>query len=455
MSQPLRGTRVIVAGAGLAGLTAARELTRRGATVRVVEARDRIGGRVWTTRDAPLAPFHAELGGELIDSDHKAIRSLCREFGLPLKAVLLRGIGLAIAGRASSSRGRAARAAAERVSVLDSQGPLWKRFKRVFQPYADALDAAGGDWTSSAAAAIARRSMKDVLDAARASHAVWAHATGLRNFWMADPHHISAIVAAEQVLEGDPSQAAMYHIVGGNDRLVYALAEAARCRIDRRHVVRAVSRSDDDVRVTIEGPTGRLARARADCLVLALPAALLREITFSPPLPDAQRQAIASLQTGPATKAILRYSRPWWRRPGKPRAYGSNLAIGAVWDAGEDQRNAALLTLLAGGLASSGLQRVLGRQGGAGLNRQLRWLGTTAEVPQVHAATWEHDPWARGAYAYFDPSFDPALRPWLGRAAGPVFFAGCHTSADFQGYMNGAVESGIRVAGEIATTRRL
>ena len=455
-SQPLRGTRIIVAGAGLAGLTAARELTRRGASVRIVEARDRIGGRVWTARGAPLAPFYAELGAELVDKDHRAVRALCKEFGLPLKAVLLRGLGLvAASGPRGAEAGRTKRRGARDVAVLDSQTPRWNEFTRVFQRYANALDSVGGEWTSTVAAAIARRSMKDVLDTAGASASVWAHATGLRNFWMADPDQISAIVAAEQVLAGDPSRTAMYHIAGGADRLVDALAAAARCDIQRRHIVRAVTSTDAGVRVTIEDATGRAARARADYVVIAVPAALLPDIAFSPALPAPQQQAIQSLATGPATKAVLRYATPWWRRPGKPRAYGSNLAVGAVWDAGEDQTGAALLTLLAGGRASGGLRRVLATHGAAGLSRQLRWMGTTAEVPQVHAATWEHDPWARGAYAYFGPHFDPALRPWLGRATGRVFFAGCHTSRDYQGYMNGAVESGRRVAEEIMATNNL
>jgi monoamine oxidase len=72
----------------------------------------------------------------------------------------------------------------------------------------------------------------------------------------------------------------------------------------------------------------------------------------------------------------------------------------------------------------------------------------------MHAVSWEHDPWARGAYAFFGPGFDPALRPMLARAAGRVFFAGCHTSRAYQGYMNGAVESGQRVASEIVALHR-
>lgn len=439
----LRGTRVIVAGAGLAGLTAARELSRRGASVRVFEARDRLGGRVWTSRDAPLAPFYGELGGELVDADHHAIRALCKEFGLKLKPILLRGFGLAIADH-------------RRVNVFDSQTNPWKQFSNIFASRARALERVTGEWVSSAAAAIARDSVKEVLEAAGAPGPVHAHATGLRNFWMADPDEVSALVAAALVNEGDPSRTAMYHIVGGNDRLVDALARSAQCQVKRRHVVRAIDiSSNDSVRVSVEGPSRKRAMASADYVVLAVPIPLLREVEFTPSLPEVQQQAFASLETGPGTKALLRYSRPWWRRAGRPRAFGSNLAIGAVWDAGEAQRGAALLTLLGGGRASAGLQRVLSRAGAPGVNDQLRWLGTPGEVPQVHAAAWENDPWARGAYAYFSPRFDPALRPLLARAAGRVFFAGCHTSRDYQGYMNGAVESGFRVAEEIAAISRI
>ena len=449
MAQELRGTRVIVAGAGLAGLTAARELTRRGANVRVFEARDRIGGRVWTAREAPLAPFHGELGGELVDKDHHAIRALCKEFGLRLKPILLRGFGLATADRSVKRR------RASGVNVSESQAPTWRAFSKIFEAHAEALETVDGEWVSSVAARIARQSINDVLDAANASDAVRAHATGLRNFWVADPDQISALVATMQVLDGDPSTGAMYHVVGGNDQLIDGLAQAARCEINRRHVIRAIKSTEGQARVTIEGPTGRNAEADAHYVVLAVPAALLGEITFTPSLPPAQQEAFGSIETGPATKAILRFSKPWWRQPGTPRAYGTDLAIGAVWDAGEDQRGGALLSLLAGGRASAALQRVLAREGAPGVANQLQWLGNVTEVPQIHSVTWENDPWARGAYAYFSPRFDPALRPLLARAAGRVFFAGCHTSRGFQGYMNGAVESGIRVAQEIAAVNKL
>jgi monoamine oxidase len=254
----------------------------------------------------------------------------------------------------------------------------------------------------------------------------------------------------------------MYHIIGGNDQLVERLAAAAGCVIQRQHVVRAVQWNDQGVRVSIQGPSGRVAVATADYVVLAVPVPLLREVKFTPSLPEVQQRALQALDTGPATKALLRFATPWWRQPRRPRAFGSNLAVGAVWDASEAQPGAAILSVLAGGRASAGLQTLIEKQGAVGVAQQLQWLNRKTRaakhgvpIPAMHAVTWERDPWARGAYAYFSPRFDPALRPLLARAAGRVFFAGCHTSREYQGYMNGAIESGVRVAEEIASASTL
>src|SRR3989338_3246934 len=75
-----------------------------------------------------------------------------------------------------------------------------------------------------------------------------------------------------------------------------------------------------------------------------------------------------------------------------------------------------------------------------------------AELVGSRLVSWEADPFARGGYAYFDPAFDPSLRAWLARPCGRLFFAGEHTSLQWQGYMNGAIESGRRAAAEIAAS---
>src|SRR5213083_1356107 len=92
---PLRGVSVLVAGAGLAGVVAARDLTARGADVTVVEARDRVGGRVWTIRDGFADGQHAEAGGDMIDEGQTEILELARELGLKLSRILRGGFGFA------------------------------------------------------------------------------------------------------------------------------------------------------------------------------------------------------------------------------------------------------------------------------------------------------------------------------------------------------------------------
>src|SRR5437762_13750806 len=89
----LRGVSVLVAGAGLAGLAAARDLLTLGAEVTVVEARDRVGGRVWTLRDGFVEQQHAEAGGDMIDEEQTEIRHLAGELGLELTRILRGGFG--------------------------------------------------------------------------------------------------------------------------------------------------------------------------------------------------------------------------------------------------------------------------------------------------------------------------------------------------------------------------
>src|SRR4051794_41896108 len=89
----LNGVSVLVAGAGFAGLAAAHDLTARGATVTVVEARDRVGGRVWTIRDGFSEQQHAEAGGDMIDEGQGEIRALADAAGLKLTRILRGGVG--------------------------------------------------------------------------------------------------------------------------------------------------------------------------------------------------------------------------------------------------------------------------------------------------------------------------------------------------------------------------
>jgi monoamine oxidase len=434
--------RVLVAGAGLAGLTAARDLEASGAEVTVVEARDRVGGRVHTIRDGFEGAQHAEAGADLIESEQTHVLDLVRELDLKPVRILRHGWGF----YGADSRGR--------LRIRSAPGSFAEAAKRLEQEIRD-YRLAGRDWDSPVVAMIARQSVSDWLARVNSDAGFASAVTGLRGFFLADPEDLSLIALVDEFASGDtPGEARMFRIPEGNDRLTTALARTLRKPVLLQCVVKRVAQTDSGVRITVEGRRQEV--LDADYAVLTLPATTLRDVTFDPPLPPQQSRAIAHLRYGTATRVLLQFETRFWRRPGRPSAFGTDQQIGAVWDGNEQQAHQpGILSLLAGGRASAGVRSILSSGGTAELIDRLRWLGSPSELLTHRVVPWEDDPWSKGGYAFFDPSFPPTLRDWLARAFGRLAFAGEHTSAQSQGYMNGAIESGKRAAAEVRAMRAI
>ncbi|MQA28642.1 MAG: FAD-dependent oxidoreductase [Luteitalea sp.] len=442
----LSGVSVLVAGAGLAGLAAARDLADRGADVTIIEARDRVGGRVFTIRNGFAESQHGEAGGDMIDQGHEEVRRLTQELGLKLVPILHRGFGYA---RADSTG---------RVRIVQRNvARSWTRLAAQLEPFSRLYRLGERRWDTPITSEIARMSVAQWLDDVRADDELRATATGLRGFFLADSEELSLLALIDQFSDnGSPVPSRMSRVEGGNDRLATSIAAALGARVRLGTELAAVSHRGRGVRASVK--SGRqTSQIQVDYLLFALPATLLRRIPITPALPAQQHEAIARLQYGRATKTLLQFARRFWRAPARPRAFGSPLPFGAVWEANEEQRGKpGILALLAGGAASNATADVVSREGVAGLARSLDWLGSRdQEVLGWRQVVWESDPWSRGGYAVFDPLFDPRLRGWLSQPCERLFFAGEHTSIRWQGYMNGAVESGRRAAAEIASTHRI
>lgn len=438
-SRSLRGTSVIVAGAGLAGLTAAFELHTRGARVTVVEARDRVGGRVWTRRDGFNEGQHAEAGGDMIDPDQEAIRRLAKNLGLTLSPILRGGFTFV--------RQAARRPVIEQASAA---GGLWTQLAQAAEPWVRAHRLNERRWDGPIARRLADCSVAEWLDDIGATRQLRARLNGMRGFFLADPENLSLLALVDQLATESSAVNHFYRIKGGNDRLATALAETVNESVQLKTMVRAVAQRHGQVRVTLRGEDGE-GHMTADALVLALPATMVRRIAFTPPLPRPQREAVRDLRYGPATKTLLQFNRRFWRRSGKPLAYGTDLPIGAIWDGNEEQQGrSGILTLLAGDSASRDTKQLLAQGGAEAVAAQLKWLGAAKGVLSASRhVSWEDDPFVRGGYAVFHPGYDPEQRACLSRPHGRILFAGEQTSLRWQGYMNGAVESGLRAALEV------
>ena len=434
--------RVLVAGAGLAGLSAAEALEARNADVTVVEARDRVGGRVWTIRDGFRQRQHAEAGADLIEGEQESTLGLARSLGLHPVRILRTGFGYYGPNRQG------------RLAVQRLGGAMREMTAPLAEPMRE-YHVSEERWDSAIARRLARESVAAWLDRHQSPAWIRARMRGLRGLFLADPEELSLLSVVDFFSTvGSPGEGEMYRIREGNDRLATELARRLRKRPQLRTVLRRVRHRRRRLTVSTEAPSG-IATRDVDYVVITLPPSVMRDVTFDPELPDTQRDAFSRLRLGAATRLLIQVANRFWATSGRPRAFGTDQPFGAVWDANEQQRGpAAVLSFLAGGRASVELQDIVRDEGLAHVLRRVDWLRRQgAKAPRVlesRMVVWENDPWSRGGYAVFDTGFDPLLRDCLARPAGRVVFAGEHTSHRWQGYINGAIDSGRRAAAEVA-----
>jgi monoamine oxidase len=442
------GAHVVVIGAGLAGLAAARDLQTRRARVTVVEARDRVGGRVWTIRDGWRARQHAEAGADFIEDKQQALVDLARAVGVTLVPTLRRGFGY----YGTDARGRLSR---------QTMGGGLRDLDSTLHEMVRAYRLNEHRWQGPIVRQLAAQSVGEWLRATHAAPRLVERLRGLRGLFLADPEELSLLALVDFFADlDDGGWSESFRVAQGNDRIATQAAAALDEPVRLRTIVRAVAETSTGVAVSTD-ERGRVAVLAADYAVVAVPASTARDIVFDPPLPERQADAVRHLKYGRATRLLVQFERRFWSKRGQPNAFGSGQPFGALWDGNEHQKGpAGILSFLAGGGASAELQALIGdgpRQGRvdglAPLTERLTWLGTPARPLAARMITWEDDPWARGGYAFFDPGFDPSWRELLARPHGRIVFAGEHTSVRWQGYMNGAVESGQRAAAEITAMR--
>lgn len=387
--------RVAVVGAGLAGLSAADELRLAGHEVAVLEARDRVGGRVWSRELDNGATV--EMGAEFILPGNMYVRELADRFGLGLWDKGMRY------GR------REPRGASE------------------VPP--DALDAA----ISAVDDALAREpelgrlpsseliARLEIEDAARDVLLARVEISA------ASPAHDvpAASLAVVAHVDDEPAPS----VAGGNQRLALALAAPLDSAIRLATPARRVAWGDGGVTVATDG--GEMA---ADACVVAVPATVIGEIAFEPALPARVARGLAEIEYGHAAKLFV----PLGGRPGA----GAVMSVPErywTWTSTAARAVQPVVNAFAG--SAPALERLGVRDGPERWLASVRALRPELDLDPAGAilSTWSDDPWVRGAYSVL-PSDDVAAA--LAKPVGPLTFAGEHTGGEFAGLMEGALRSG-------------
>ena len=456
--------RVVVVGAGLAGLTAAYQLKKAGVEATVFEARRRLGGRILSVEGAVGEGLITELGATLINSDHADMLSLIDEFDLKLFNREKDARRFPYPGTAYYFEGRRL----DEKEIAEALRPLAEQITAD----ADRLDA---DF-DAVAKELDQLSVKEYLDlyadriGAPFVRTLLEHT--MRTEYGVEPQDASALqlifvlptVAGDRVeLLGTSDEKFM--VQGGTSKIIEALGAALTGQIELHRVLRRIEPAAAGFRL-IFAPDHEI---EADYVVIAVPFTCLREVQIQVDLPVALRAFIQEVDLGDNEHVIAGFSERFWQTAdGFVLGAWTDLGFAEVWDATQRQvdRTDAALTFFLGGdqvrrmelgdLQVEGQKFVDHLEGfvpGAAHARSGRFV----------RSRWSRDPFARGAYTNFRPgqltgfgeflyieSDDPDERQDV--HVGNLVFAGEHLSDAYSGYMNGAAETG-RLAAQVVLNR--
>ena len=425
----------IVVGAGAAGLAAAAELSAGGRSVLVLEARDRIGGRIWT-REAAGAPVPVELGAEFIHGRSGAI------FGL-----LQRADSFAVDAPVSHWMKRGGR--------LQQDEGLFDQVRRVMEP-ASALreDVSIEDWLQGPETRDASAEVRDLVRMM------------VEGFDGADPKRASALAIAAEWSGGAASES-QYRPFGGYGplmRRLAALLDPDRAALRLQCVVEEVRWERGRVEVRARTPAGP-ASFSGRCAVITLPLGVLKlssgaepPVRFSPSL-DAKRAALEMLEPAPVVKAVLELGSSFWESTDDGRYRDASFfhvpdeAFPTFWTS-LPYRTPQLVAWAGGPKAGV----LTGLSADALAARAISSLGAIfgssqqvgAELRSIRVHDWQSDPYARGAYSYVAVGGSGARGELAKALADTLFFAGEATDAgDDATTVTGALASGKRAAREV------
>ena len=442
-------TDAVIVGAGLAGLTAARELARDDHDVTILEARDRVGGR---TREHRLADGEIiDLGGQWIGPTQDRVQELVEELGLETHRQYDEGddrlaVGGTIFDHEDAFQALPAESLSElmdtlgQIETLRGQIPLDAPYRA---PNAE-------EWDATTVESWKCKTLKT-------EDAQAAFDTLVRALFTAEPadisflyflYYIHAAGGIERItsVEGGAQERS---IVGGAQQLSQWGADELGDAVHLEPPVRTITQNDAGV--AIDSDTGTYA---GSYVIIAVPPALAGRIAYDPPLP-ARRDALTQrMPMGATIKCVVTYEEPYWRNDGYSGfVLADEGVVGLMFDdTPADRTIGALVGFIVANQARTWSERDQSVRRKNVLEDFTRYFGPQAAEPIEYVEqAWSNELWSAGCYAgNMTPGTMTGYGEVLREPVGRIHWAGTETAMQWCGYMDGAIRSGKRAAREVS-----
>lgn len=451
--RPGKRHRVIVVGAGMAGLVAADELARAGHDPVILEARQRVGGRVYTMRE-PFAPgLYAEAGAMRIPRAHRLTLACLEKVGLAVKPFTMHNPNAYchLFGRKMRLKEFEERPELLGAELAEQDRGLTsgQRWQSLLQPFAQRIEQDADAGWSSIVAQYDGYSTREFLEERGWSESA-IELFGL--VWNQEALMNSCFLELLREEVGN-YYTDMVRVDGGSDQLPNAYLPALRERIRFGARMTAIDQSERDVTVHFGTAAGRMS-VTGDYAIVTVPFPVLRHIEALKPFSHAKRRAIRQLRYDASAKIFFQCRRRFWEEDDGIFGGGSvtDLPVRNVYYP-EGGRATGRGVLLASYTWSEDAQRW------GSLPPDDRIEQAIEDVAQLHPQIidefevgaswmWHDDPYAGGAFALFEPSQQGLLHEHIVAPEGRIHFAGEHASLA-HAWIQGAIESGVRAAIEI------